>query len=246
MTLAPVERVKEWWNSLPKDRQFSVSTFSFCGGVVIVLSLIHIRMNIVSPFLVPKTVLKPAQEILARREEKANELEASKNKDTDRDGLSDYSELYAYRTSPYLSDTDSDGMPDAIEIAMNTDPNCPEGTQCVQLVNQQPAGVTSSTFSDITDVAQFISTSDPNAPPQIRGAQQFINEAKDPSTVTSSEVRDILIKYALVDPEKIVDLSERELLAIYTATYEQVVKIREAKTKASNAAQSDTNATTTQ
>lgn len=247
MTLAPVQRVKEWWHSMPNETRFSVSVLSICGTLVLVLSISHMYMNITGPFRVSKSVLKPAQDILAKQVEKTNELDSLKSKDTDNDGLNDYSELYAYRTSPYLSDTDSDGIPDAIEIAMGTDPNCPEGTQCVQLDNQQPVGATSSTFSELTSVTEFLSTSDPNMPPEIRGAQQFIEEAKEPSKVTPAEVREALARYSLVSPEKMAGLTDGELLRIYTATYQQVLKIREAKTAASvNAPLNQTTATTTQ
>lgn len=51
-------------------------------------------------------------------------------KDSDSDGLSDYDELYVYGTSPYLADTDSDGVDDKTEIEQGTDPNCAEGTDC--------------------------------------------------------------------------------------------------------------------
>jgi len=58
------------------------------------------------------------------------ELALLKNKDTDQDGLSDYDELYQYKTSPYLEDSDSDGITDKAEITASTDPNCPTGQNC--------------------------------------------------------------------------------------------------------------------
>lgn len=60
----------------------------------------------------------------------AEQLAALKQKDTDKDGLSDYDELYVYQTSPYLPDTDSDGISDKTEIEQGTDPNCPKGKDC--------------------------------------------------------------------------------------------------------------------
>ncbi len=51
-------------------------------------------------------------------------------RDTDEDTLSDYEELYLYGTSPYLADSDSDGVSDAVEISQETDPNCPKGQIC--------------------------------------------------------------------------------------------------------------------
>jgi lipoprotein-anchoring transpeptidase ErfK/SrfK len=46
-----------------------------------------------------------------------------KNQDTDKDGLSDYDELYIYHTDPYNPDTDGDGYTDGYEVANGYDPN---------------------------------------------------------------------------------------------------------------------------
>ena len=50
--------------------------------------------------------------------------------DTDEDGITDWEELNIHSTSPYLSDSDSDGIDDNVEIAQGTDPNCPIGRVC--------------------------------------------------------------------------------------------------------------------
>ena len=52
------------------------------------------------------------------------------NKDTDKDGLSDWDELNVYGTSPYIEDSDSDGYSDKSEIETGFDPNCPKGRDC--------------------------------------------------------------------------------------------------------------------
>ncbi|MDP3900405.1 MAG: hypothetical protein Q8Q23_04980 [bacterium] len=63
--------------------------------------------------------------------------------DTDKDGLSDYDELYFYNTSPYIEDSDSDGVSDKAEIDAEQDPNCPLGQNCFSgdeiLSNETPA-----------------------------------------------------------------------------------------------------------
>ncbi|MDP2586375.1 MAG: hypothetical protein Q8P32_01200 [Candidatus Komeilibacteria bacterium] len=58
---------------------------------------------------------------------------ALKEKDTDQDGLSDYDELYLYKTSPYIPDSDSDGYADGEEIKNGQDPNCPAGISCASI-----------------------------------------------------------------------------------------------------------------
>ncbi len=55
--------------------------------------------------------------------------------DTDGDGLTDYEEMYVYGTSPYIEDTDSDGILDSEEIKKGSDPNCPEGGNCLAAID---------------------------------------------------------------------------------------------------------------
>lgn len=64
------------------------------------------------------------------------ELEKLQEKDTDDDGLSDYVELLNLKTSPYLRDSDSDGVADGDEVQQNTDPNCPAGQVCTGAIVQ--------------------------------------------------------------------------------------------------------------
>jgi hypothetical protein len=53
-----------------------------------------------------------------------------REKDTDKDGLSDWEEINIYGTSAYLPDSDSDNISDYDEIQQGTDPNCAEGSDC--------------------------------------------------------------------------------------------------------------------
>lgn len=55
---------------------------------------------------------------------------AAQNKDTDGDGLTDIAEINTYKSSPFLEDSDSDGINDGDEVKQGTNPNCPEGQNC--------------------------------------------------------------------------------------------------------------------
>jgi len=66
-------------------------------------------------------VVKPIEE---------EDVSVLKQRDTDEDGLTDFEELYIYKTSPYLADTDSDGATDIDEIKNQEDPTCPQGQNC--------------------------------------------------------------------------------------------------------------------
>lgn len=64
------------------------------------------------------------------------------SQDSDLDGLSDYSEIYLYKTSAYLEDTDGDGLLDKQEVIGGTDPICPEGQECYTVTSEEePVGL---------------------------------------------------------------------------------------------------------
>lgn len=52
--------------------------------------------------------------------------------DSDRDGLSDWEEVYHQGTDPLISDTDRDGVPDGLEVSEGTSPTDP-GSYCYDL-----------------------------------------------------------------------------------------------------------------
>jgi len=68
------------------------------------------------------------------------DAEALKKIDTDKDGLSDYLEIYVYGTSAYIEDTDSDGISDRVEVVSGANPLCgnPEGCN-VDIFSGAPA-----------------------------------------------------------------------------------------------------------
>lgn len=73
--------------------------------------------------------------IMTVEQQQAKALLDLQTSDTDGDSFSDYEELYLYRTSPYLTDTDGDGTDDATEVAQGTDPNCAPGAACSSVEN---------------------------------------------------------------------------------------------------------------
>lgn len=223
MAFGPFERVRAFWRAWPAETRFSVGILTICGVAVFFLSLMYLRSNISEPFRVSNATLINAQkkwQAIAASSD-AHEAERQKAKDTDRDGLSDYAEISVYKTSPYLSDSDSDGIPDAIEIAQGIDPNCPVGQTCGAIANAdlQPGSSASSSYSDFLQVTQIRTVNNVT--------QQFILEAPDPSSVTASQARDLLVKGGLIPAERLTGLSDADILLIYRATYAQVLQVRD-------------------
>lgn len=109
-------------------------------------------------------------------------IEAMKMKDTDGDALNDYDETYVYKTSPYLKDSDSDGVDDKTEVEQGADPNCPKGKTCGSdaVVSGHASAGASASATGTQDVPEQISEQLLNPTPgQIRALmlQSGVNES---------------------------------------------------------------------
>jgi hypothetical protein len=106
-------------------KKIAVGMLISIGLATFALSILRVQSFITSPF-----VRDDSFEIKTEEQLERERLDALKGQDTDEDGLSDYDELYVFRTSPFLDDTDSDGDADGKEVASGQDPNCPRGKTC--------------------------------------------------------------------------------------------------------------------
>jgi hypothetical protein len=123
------------------SRIFGIALFVVMGASALVLGVMNMGQSISGPLK-----LNFAANPLTSAADQ--QLASLKIKDTDGDSLSDYDELYAYRTSPYIKDSDSDGIDDSAEIKNETDPNCPQGKDC-----GTPAPVNSGSSLDLLNIS---------------------------------------------------------------------------------------------
>jgi hypothetical protein len=156
----------ERWRTLTREQKLSVGVLAVCGIIALVMSVIRVRSLIIRPFTTPVQLLVELRKQYGPTEEEL--VAQSKKTDTDGDGISDYDETNVYHTSPYLKDSDSDGVPDNIEIARGTDPNCPEGKKCLSTTTgtEVPTG-TSSTLEPPTPIGTYGPTSLPTRDPKV-------------------------------------------------------------------------------
>ncbi len=81
-------------------------------------------------------------------------LDATYNTDTDEDALPDWEEMNIYNSSPFLADTDGDGFDDKQEVDNKTNPNCPEGKQCIGSMADDQRPVDNSSSVAVPNVGQ--------------------------------------------------------------------------------------------
>lgn len=115
---------------LGKGHKIAVFALAVFAILAIWMWGMQFKNNVTQPFSYNNNI--GIQNSVPQQEEDDEEM--LRNKDTDEDGLSDWDELYLYKTSPYLQDSDSDGFNDQEEINNEKDPNCPAGRDCYSLV----------------------------------------------------------------------------------------------------------------
>lgn len=153
----------------------------------------QIKKIIYSPFATPKSSKQTAdvQKLLA---------EAQKQ-DTDKDGLPDFEELYKYRTSANIADSDSDNFSDKEEIEAGSNPlnalSTPQNKQVLE------PNLEEQVFSLIK---QGVSEGQNQAEPSI---------GNEP---TSQEIRDFLVKKGGLAQEIVDKIDDKALLELYNET----------------------------
>ena len=170
----------------------------------------YIGKNLQTPFSFTYT----GSTSLTATEQQTADMEAMKSRDTDGDTLNDYDELYVYKTSAYLADSDSDGFNDAKEIASGNDPNCPEGKDCVVTTVDTSANVTSDLLGGLEA---------PTAP-DVTAAQQALDSAGGEQVVidnmTPDQLRQLLVANG-ADKTQIDGISDEDLMKLYQETLAQ-------------------------
>jgi len=157
------------------------------------------------------------EELAALQKDNTADLEALRNQDTDKDGLSDYNELYLYNTSPYLEDTDSDGIGDKVEIDEGEDPNCPIGQNCFSEtdgVNSQIGDIATSSANVSSDNGANIdySTTTQSEDEQRAAMQKILEGGADAASLRA------MLKESGMSEDFLNQISDEQLLDMYEKT----------------------------
>ncbi|MFZ4632168.1 MAG: thrombospondin type 3 repeat-containing protein [Patescibacteria group bacterium] len=190
----PLDEIKtiESREGLPRQQKMAVVFLAISSVAIIVIWSLQVGSQINKPFKIPEN---PNKDVVAK-------VTDAKLLDSDGDVLSDYDEAAIYKTSPYLEDSDSDGINDNVEIAQGSDPNCPTGKNCNSGESLPSLSETniSSTFNSIT-----LGAAD---------ATSGLAGVSSPSDVTPAMLRQILLQNGY-DQATVDKISDEDIMKSY-------------------------------
>jgi len=195
---------------LNKNQKIAAASLVVFAILIIVLWAAQLRNNIYGPF-------NSGTAGNLATTEATDQTQALKNKDTDSDSLTDYDELNVHGTSPYLADTDSDGLADSAEIKNNTDPNCPQGRTCTSGLVEETGGA-NNTASDALNslLGQFGATAATGQ--QTSGTTNLNSEQLNAlKNIDAASLRQLLMESGM-DKAALDKISDADLLKSFQET----------------------------
>lgn len=169
---------------LSREQKTGLGMVVSFGSLALVFGVFFLWKHIASPFVISYV----GPRFLTGDEKQQQEMEALKKQDTDTDGIDDYSELYVYRTSPYLKDSDSDGREDKAEITQGEDPNCAPNMPCATVTAE---AVNPATLQG-TFVEQIAAEAGATPPPEAAATSADIGATL--AAMTTDQIRTLLIQ----------------------------------------------------
>ena len=162
--------------------------------VAMAVGIFQLYQTIYAPLRVDKGVKSLTESDITAQVQTMQYILSLQSQDTDADGISDFDEIYTYKTSQYLSDNDSVTFDDKSELSRETDPLCHEGSDC--------------SVEPITPTPVY---EEPQEVPQIPE-----NSAQVPK-LTAEDLRTLLKESGMSD-EQLNAFSNEELLQMWQGT----------------------------
>lgn len=207
-----IDRLKQKGNELTKEQKVAFVLLVFLGLGGLVLGYFSFGANIRRPFDIQLAKSAADEPYLTLTEREEKEKEDQKTRDTDSDELTDYDEMYVFRTSPYIMDTDSDGFDDKTEVYAGNNPNCPEGKTC-----SGTSGDASGASSAASDLLGSLSDS-----PFGRDLAQYDLQSEEDiqdlvKSITVDEIRKALASSG-VSQDQLDEITDEQLQALFEQT----------------------------
>lgn len=186
-------------HAFTREQKVGYALVIACGVLAVVFGMFYLVSHLHRPFIITYA----GSHVLTTDEKNAEEALRQQRSDTDEDTVSDYDELYVYKTSPYIADTDSDGLTDDVEIMSNQDPTCAIGAACEDETNEVRREETA-----FDDDAAAAAAAAQEAASQYEAIQAMLEN------LSVGEIRSILIESG-ADTAQIEAMSDDEIAALY-------------------------------
>lgn len=219
-----IDRLKQNGRELTKEQKVAFVLLVFLGIGGVVFGGMSFGAMIRRPFELQLAAASNAEPYLTLTQKEEKQKEDQKTMDTDSDGLTDYDELYVFRTSPYVLDTDSDGTDDKTEVYAGKNPNCPEGKTC-----SGASGDVAGANTSAGDLVNAIS----DTPFGSNLAQYDFQSAADVEafvkSITIDQIRTALSQ-AGVPADKLDSITDAELKQLFSQTLSEASQSGELST----------------
>ncbi len=180
---------------LDKGQRIGVGLLLCITVLLVAVSIFQFNSNI---FAYGKRIKGDPLAYMDAAERADSEQESLKKVDTDGDGLTDYDELYVYRSSPYMRDTDSDAIADGEEVRRGTSPTCQEGKDCMFNPIAASANASAAVNAEMSDAAAPAEQQQPGV---------------DLTNITAQELREALIESG-IPADKLTEVSDEDLMKL--------------------------------
>lgn len=183
--------------ALSREQKAGLFFVVVCGIGALVFGVQYVWTHMARPFSIEYT----GPRLVTGAEKQSAEIAQQKTSDTDNDSVSDYDELYIFKTSPYLGDSDSDGMSDGDEITAGQDPNCAVGATCETAIDN----------IDSSDNPDFLEDSAGAAQAEAQRLQSSLETLRN---IPPAEIRLLLINAGATEAE-VSAMSDEEVKVLY-------------------------------
>jgi len=212
--------IKEGNNNHPaplgRGQKIAAAVLMVFAVAVVGMWMAQFKKSITGPFDYKKAETRRGASLQIQQQEEDSE-EALRAKDTDGDGLSDWDELYFYKTSPYLEDSDSDGFTDKQEVDSENDPNCPTGRDCYGPSALEAGGSNLPDTNPLSGLLNQLGTGNEGG----RTGGNADLEAIVGGRLDAATLRQMLLASGSIDKNMLDKISDEDLVRSYQAALNQ-------------------------
>ncbi len=209
------------WKKLKTEQKIAIIALIIGASFIFAISALKVRHGVYAPFLASISDYQAKRDLL--KDPIAENEALLKRIDTDGDGLSDWSEINIYKTSPYLWSTAGDKIPDNVKIASGQNPLCKSGEDCTIGALNLNLATTSLPYDinaiknnsgSLEDVLLGVSPGAKSYQDMAKSAGMDLETIKSQIPTDPEIIRKAILETGKVTKEELDEISNEELLKL--------------------------------